>query len=358
MLTVAMTMSPIRVTVSLDSFKGTIDAVAASRAVAAGWREARPKDRVTVLPMADGGEGTAAAVRSVSPGAKLQALTVTGPDGQVAHTAWLLLPDGTAIVETATTCGYTMNRRSSAVEATSAGLGEALRAAVRHPDTRQILIALGGSATTDGGAGALWALGAKFTDGRVDLSALVPPPPGGVRCLTDVTAPLLGDLGAARQFAPQKGADPAEVDLLEARLARWAELLGGNPYLPGAGAAGGIGYGLATAWGAELQDGAAHVADLIGLSDQLRRADVVITGEGRFDQQSMQGKVVGHVIGAALANHCRPLLICGSAAPDAVTRVGDTNVVELATLAGSSRNAMAEPEQWVAAAGRLLAKRL
>ncbi len=127
----------------------------------------------------------------------------------------------------------------------------------------------------------------------VDLSGLREPPAGGVTCLTDVTAPLLGPLGAAAVFGPQKGADGAQIARLEAGLARLAEVLGGEPGAPGAGAAGGTGYGLATAWGAVLTPGAAELGRLAGLDRALAGADLVITGEGRFDETSLTGKTCG-----------------------------------------------------------------
>ena len=339
-----MTTPRLTVLVSLDSFKGTVPAPAASRAVAEGWREVRPGDDVVVLPMADGGEGTGDVLESVTPGSVRHTLVVTGPDRRPAASSWLSLPDGTAVVETATTCGFAMSDRSDPVGATSAGLGEALAAAARHPGTTRIVVALGGSATTDGGRGALAALGTT------------PPPRGGVRCLTDVTAPLLGDLGAARQFAPQKGATAPQVEELEHRLAGWAEELGGDPDHPGAGAAGGIGFGLATGWGAELVDGASYVADRIGLTERLPAADVVITGEGRLDRQSLQGKVVGHVLHASSDDPGRTLVVCGQADPETARSLPAGHVVDLTSLAGSVSAAMEDPRRWLVAAGRALAE--
>src|SRR5690606_12262134 len=159
---------------------------------------------------------------------------------------------------------------------------------------------IGGSASSDGGAGLLEELGARILDGSgsrvvpgarglqevasADLSRLRPLPPGGVEVLCDVDSPLLGPEGAARVFAPQKGATPAEVERIEAALARWASLVGADPGIPGAGAAGGTGFAL-LAWRARLVPGAATVAGLVGLRDAIRGADLVITGEGSFDGQ-------------------------------------------------------------------------
>ena len=154
------------------------------------------------------------------------------------------------------------------------------------------------------------------------------------------------------QFAPQKGATPAQVDRLEERLTRWAGELGGDPEQPGPGAAGGIGYGLAAGWGAELHDGAAYVAARIGLPGHLACADVVVTGEGRLDTQSLQGKVVGHVVGTARSRGVRTLVACGQA--DSAVAATLDGVIELAAVAGSVEAAMADPVRWLTEAGRRL----
>jgi glycerate kinase len=183
---------------------------------------------------------------------------------------------------------------------------------------------------------------------------VTPPPAGGVTCLTDVTAPLLGAAGAAAVFGPQKGAGPAQAARLEAGLARLAAVLGGDPDAPGAGAAGGTGYGLATAWGAELTLGAPQLCRLAGLGRELAAADLVITGEGRFDRTSLTGKVCGTVIGAAAAAKVPVALVAGQvsgavpAGIEAVTLVG---------LAGGTAPALADPARWLRAAGRHLAGR-
>jgi len=233
----------------------------------------------------------------------------------------------------------------------------------------RILAGLGGSAATDGGTGALAALGARFLDAagqplppgggalaalaRADLSRLRPPPARGVTCLTDVTAPLLGPRGAAAVFGPQKGADRAQTARLEAGLARLAGLLGGDSAAPGAGAAGGTGYGLATAWGAVLVPGAAELSRLAGLDRALASADLVITGEGRFDATSLTGKTCGTVIAAAAAAGVPVALVAGQitgAAP------GTARVVTLAALAGGAAAARASPQRWLRRAARQLAQ--
>jgi glycerate kinase len=243
----------------------------------------------------------------------------------------------------------------------------------------RILAGLGGSAATDGGTGALAALGARFLGAsgqplppgggalaalaRVDLSQLRPPPAGGVTCLTDVTAPLLGPRGAAAVFAPQKGADGTQVALLEAGLARLAGLLGGDPAAPGAGAAGGTGYGLAAAWGAVLVPGALELGRLAGLDRALTGADLVITGEGRFDDTSLTGKVCGTVIAAAAAAGVPVALVAGQISgpvpgggPASNGMPPSSVVVSLAELAGGTAAALASPRRWLRRAGRQLAR--
>ncbi|CUR55739.1 Glycerate kinase (modular protein) [metagenome] len=337
----------LRVVVALDSFKGSIDAADATRAFGAGWSAVRPEDHLDLLPMADGGEGTLAVLESAASASRRVPIRVTGPDGRPADTAWLLCADGTAVVEMSGTSGLPLMREPDPIGATSTGLGEALRAAALSPDVRRLVVGLGGSACTDGGAGALAALGARPIDvpGRpegLDLSDLVAPPPGGVICLVDVTAPLLGPFGAARQFAPQKGADAEQVLALEASLTRWVARLGGDPAQPGSGAAGGTAYGLVSGWGAELAAGSTTLADAIGLPEAIRSADLVVTGEGRYDSQSAQGKVVGHVLGLARDCGTRSLVVAGTAEGDLAA-----GVLQLAELAGGADAAMAQPARWL-----------
>jgi glycerate kinase len=174
-----------------------------------------------------------------------------------------------------------------------------------------------------------------------------------VICLTDVTAPLLGPRGAAAVFGPQKGADGAQVARLETGLARLAGLLGGDPAAPGAGAAGGTGYGLAAAWGAALTPGAAELSRLAGLDHALEGADLVITGEGRFDVTSLTGKTCGTVLAAAAAAGVPVALVAGQISG---TQPGVAWIVSLAALAGGTAAAQASPRRWLRLAGRQLAR--
>ena len=356
-----------RVVIAPDSFKGSLPAAAAAAALAAGWHAARPGDEVRTVPLADGGEGTLDVLAAAVPGARWEQAQVTGPAGQPVDCPWLVLPDGTAVVELAAASGLPLLSRPDPLGAHTIGLGEVIGCAL-DAGARQLTVALGGSASTDGGTGALAALGARFLDagGRplpagggalpglaaVDMTGLRPPPPGGVSCLSDVRAPLLGPAGAAAMFGPQKGASPAQVVRLDAGLARLAGLLGGDPDAAGAGAAGGTGYGLAAAWGALLAPGAPQLARLAGLDQALAGAGLVITGEGRYDQTSGTGKVAGAVFAAAAAAQVPAALVAGQVADRPPAGVP---VLSLAGLAGGVPQALADPARYLRLAGRRLA---
>jgi len=354
-----------RVVVAPDSFKGSLGAAAAAAAIAAGWRQVRPADEVIELPLADGGEGTASVVAAAVPDSRWQLAQVSGPAAAQVTAGWLDLPGNGAVVELAAAAGLPLVAELSPLTAHSFGVGEligrALDAGARHID-----VALGGSACTDGGTGALAALGARFLDAAgcelprggaaltrlaiVDLARLRRPPAGGVSCLTDVRAPLLGARGAAAVFGPQKGATVTDIAVLEAGLTRLAELLGGDPDAPGAGAAGGCAYGLAAAWDATLQPGAERIAAIAGLPVALDGADLVITGEGRYDATSLSGKVVGTVLAAAKTAGVAAAIVAGQLGLPV-----EVGAVELVALAGSPEAAVGEPRRWLTAAGRLLA---
>jgi len=380
----------VRIVVAPDSFKGSIGAAAAARAIAAGWRSARPDDTVTCLPLADGGEGTLEVLAAALPQPRWRRGRVTGPGTSPVSACWIEIQNGAAVVELARASGLPLLPVPDPLGAHTLGTGKLIRRAL-DAGARRIVVALGGSASTDGGTGALAALGARFLDAlghelppgggalrglaAVDLTRLRPPPQEGACCLADVNAPLLGPAGAAAVFGPQKGATPAQVAILEEGLARLAGLLGGDPGAPGAGAAGGTGYGLAAAWGAALLPGAEEIARIAGLAPALRGADLVITGEGRYDATSAQGKVPGAVLAAARQAGVPAALVAGTIAgsPPAGPRRAETGlgipsglaephlppglafVVSLASLAGSVSAAMAEPARWLRVAGRRLA---
>jgi glycerate kinase len=356
-----------RVVVAPDSFKGSLGAREAAAALAEGWREARPGDELVCLPLADGGEGTLEVLAATDAAARWHPVRVTGPDGRAVASCWLELRDATACIELALASGLPMMAALDPLGAQTTGTGELIADAI-GAGARRIVIALGGSASTDGGTGALTALGARFLDGArrqlppgggalrdlasADLTRLRPPPPGGVTCLTDVRAPLLGSAGAAAVFGPQKGADATQIAILEAGLARLALVLGGDPGAQGTGAAGGTGYGFAAAWGGDIMPGAAELCRVAGLDEQLVRADLVLTGEGRYDATSADGKVTGTVLAAAARAAVPAGLVAGVIAADPPRGVA---AVALDRLAGGIAAAMSSPGRWLRAAGRILA---
>ena len=352
-----------KVVIAPDSFKGSLSASRVAEAVAEGWASVRPDDELTLLPQADGGEGTLDAVEAAVPGCvRRGAGPVTGPDGRPVPGEWLELPDGTAVVELAQMCGLPLMEALDPLGATTFGLGQVIHAALAS-GARRLVIGLGGSASTDGGAGALAALGLVAQDGglraselgditALDPSGLLAPPDDGVVLLSDVTNPLLGPAGAAAVYGPQKGATPEQIVLLDAGLAHFASLLGGDPARPGTGAAGGTGYGFTAAWGATIEPGADYLAKLSGLPEAVAAADVLLTGEGRFDATSLTGKLVGQLIGIAGEHGVRVGVIAGQLAAAPVARNGSplwsTSLVD---LAGSVPAALADPAHWLRAAG-------
>ena len=373
-----------RVVVAPDSFKGSLDAAAAASAIGTGWRAVRPLDEVLLAPQADGGEGTLDAIAAAVPGAALVVVgPVTGPDGRPVQGRWLRLPDGTAVVELALSSGLPLMGALDPLGATTRGLGEVISAAL-SAGAHALVIGLGGSASTDGGAGALRALGLELFDAdntplpdggaalarlrRVDASRMRPAPLGGVRLLSDVSAPLRGPSGAAAVFGPQKGATPEQVLELDAALARWASQMENVPVVkdspwnleraattPGSGAAGGTGYGFLAMWGAAIESGSAAIAELTGLVAAAASADVLITGEGRFDATSLSGKVTGNALSLPTQPDARRALVAGSLAMPAPAGVWAMSLVE---LAGSREDALDDPERWLFAAGMAAAREL
>jgi len=362
-----------RVIIAPDSFKGSITASDAARAIAEGWLDGRPGDEVMLRPMADGGEGTVAAFETAVAGAERRAVTVTGPDGGAHASHWLALPPtagapgGTGVVDLASTSGIELLDGLRPWDADSLGFGQAVAAALDAGVSRLVL-GIGSSASTDGGVGLLTALGARFLDASgdqvrpgaaglcevasVDVSGLRQAPV--VTVLSDVDNPLTGPRGAAAVFGPQKGlTDPDGVAVVDAAQARVAALLGVDESRPGAGAAGGVGAAL-LAWGAELTPGAGAVAELIGLPADVESADLVITGEGSYDGQSGAGKVPSFVAGLARGAGVQAALIAGRITQDADLS-SFLRSLSLTDLAGSGRAARADAARWLKAAGAALA---
>lgn len=300
-----------------DSFKGTLSSRQVCQVMAGQLRRFFPQAQVKSIPVADGGEGSVEAFLAAA-GGERRTRTVTGPFGEPVEAFYGILGDGrTAVIEMAACAGLPLAEgRLNPERATTYGVGELLLAAKEAGCTKAIL-GLGGSCTNDGGAGAAAALGAKFT--RADGAAFVPT--GGtlgeiaaldvspvaqalqgmeLTAMCDIDNPLYGEAGAAAVFAPQKGADAAMVARLDAGLRHLGQVsarcLGQDfSHLPGAGAAGGLGFGMAAFCGAQLRMGIDAVLDAVGFDSLLPGTDMVFTGEGKIDSQSARGKVVSGV---------------------------------------------------------------
>ena len=302
-----------KVVIAPDSFKDSLSAQGVAEAIALGLAQVWPQATLVKCPMADGGEGTVESILAACTG-ELRRSRVRGPLGAPVEAAWGWLPHTqTAIIEMAEASGLQLvppGQRDACISSTF-GTGELIRAAL-DAGAQRVILAIGGSATNDGGAGAMQALGLKLLDAqnqalvpgglalaqlaRLDLSAL-DPRLAQVRfdIAADVNNPLCGPHGASAIFGPQKGASPAQVQQLDHALGHFAELcaraLGKDVSdEPGSGAAGGLGFAAKAFLGAQFQAGVEVVAELVGLADAVKGADLVITGEGRFDAQTLRGK--------------------------------------------------------------------
>ncbi|HEU0190923.1 MAG TPA: glycerate kinase [Mycobacterium sp.] len=335
--------SVLRVLIAPDCFGESLTAVQAAAAIATGWHRSRPHDRVTIAPQSDGGPGFVAVLAGRL--GELRELRVSGPLDDEVTADWVFDANSkTAYLECAQACGLALlgcpPSPETAIAAHSRGVGQLIAGALRAGAER-IVVGLGGSASTDGGRGLVEELGGLEAARR--RSAAV-----ALIAACDVEYPLLGPWGAARVFGPQKGADTATVTTLERRLAEWASELDGAAGWPvsaasGAGAAGGIGAAL-LALGATAESGAEIVARHTGLDADLTAADLVVTGEGRFDEQSLHGKVVGALAGASRARHVPVLVLAGQVGLDevALRAAGILAARSVADYAGSVRFALAD----------------
>lgn len=369
---------PQRVVIAPDSFKGSLAAPEVAGAIARGWQREAPDDEIVQRPLADGGEGTLDAFLAAIPGAQRRRIRVTGADGQPSDGSWVWLPPGaetpggTGVVELASACGIeTLGGRLRPWDAGTEGLGEAICAALDSGVTR-LIVGLGSSASSDGGAGMLRALGAGTRDARglpvapglrglrevaeVDLSGLRSAPSGGVIVLADVDNPLCGPRGAAAVFGPQKGLLQAEIADADASLAAWARHIPAPADAPGAGAAGGTGFAL-RAWGGEIESGAAYVAEVVGLSALLTADTIVVTGEGAYDAGTASGKAPQVVIQLARSAGARAALVAGRIDPGAeLSELAAA--VSLTELARGAASALAAPRHYLELAGQALARQL
>lgn len=369
----------VRIVVAPDGFKGSITAAGAARAIRDGWLRRRPSDDVVTTPMADGGEGTLDAIAAALPSATRVRRTVSGPAGGPVAAEWLRIPrsvgtgSDTALVELASASGiehFPSTDDLLPLDAHTVGLGELVADAVRS-GVGAVVVTLGSSASTDGGTGLLRAMGARFTDGdgndvatgarglaairSVDTSGLLALPSGGITAIVDVDNPLTGPTGAAAVFGPQKGLRGADADAVDAALDALAHLLGVDPATPGLGAAGGTPLAL-TLVGARSRSGADAVAEIVGLDGIVEGADLVVTGEGRYDDQSERGKTPSSVRDLARRHGVPTAIVAGGLGRDPLA-TGFVDAVSLTELAGSAHAARADPEHWLVEAGAVLADR-
>lgn len=325
-----------------DCFGDSLTAVQAAACIAQGWARSRPEDTLRLAPQSDGGPGFVEVLASRL--GDHRSVTVSGPLDARVEAQWVFDagPPATAYIECAQACGLALlggpPTVRTALDAHSAGVGQ-LIAAARSAGAVRIVVGLGGSGCTDGGRGMVEALGGLSSAG--DLLR-------GVELIaaSDVEHPLLGPRGAAHVFGPQKGADPDTVAVLEDRLTAWAEQLdaaAGRPISDdaGAGAAGGIGAAL-LALGARRESGAAIIAEHTGLSADIADADVVITGEGRFDDQSLHGKVVSALSAGARARELPVVVLAGQVTlgPSELASAGIAAAHSLTDRAGSVERAI------------------
>jgi glycerate 2-kinase len=371
-----------KIVVAPDKFKGSLPATQVAAAIAAGLRAGRPGAELVTIPVADGGEGTVDA--AVAAGFERVPVTAAGPAGDPVGASYARRGE-VAVVELACVCGLARlpggpcSSRAAPLAASSSGAGEVLRAAL-EAGARRIIFGVGGSASTDGGAGLLQALGARVLDARgeparpggaglrdvaaLDLSGLHPKLRGAeVTLAADVDNPLTGPDGAAEVYAPQKGASPAEVALLDEGLRRWAAVVAAAigadwSRTPGAGAAGGVGFAALAVLGATRRPGVELVLELAGFGTALDGADLVITGEGSLDAQSLAGKAPVGVARAAARLGVPVVAVAGrSTLTEAeLATAGITAVYPLSDLEPDPERSRAEAPRLLRQAGRMIAR--
>ena len=331
------------VVIAPDSFKGSLTSVEVAQALADGWRRARPADAILLAPLADGGEGTLVAIAAAG-GWEWREAAVMDPIGRPIVARWLRSTDrGRAVVELAAASGLsrlTADERDP-LGATTLGTGELIRAALDE-GIRSITLGIGGSATNDGGVGILRALGATVTENAVALSGLDPRlAETELRIACDVTNPLLGPSGAAATYGPQKGATPDDVAFLDAALGRFADALEAatgrrERHTPGAGAAGGVGFGLLCVrdrFGSlELVPGVDVLMEQTDLDGKLARANLVITGEGRIDAQTAFGKTALGVARRAHAHGLPSIAVGGGVTPEGAAALAPLGCIAVAVV--------------------------
>lgn len=353
-----------KIVIAPDSYKESLSATEVAQAIEKGFREIFPDAHYVSVPVADGGEGTVEAMIAATQGTWQQAV-VTGPLGEKVKASWGISGDGTtAFIEMAAASGLVLvpPAQRNPLVTTSRGTGELILSAL-DKGARNIIIGIGGSATNDGGAGMMQALGARFTDAngteigygggslmalnRIDISDLDPRLQGcAIRVACDVTNPLVGESGASRIFGPQKGATEEMILELDANLSHYAGVIKKSLRIdvnrvPGAGAAGGMGAALMAFLGAELKSGIEIVTQALNLEEHIHDCTWVLTGEGRIDSQSINGKVPVGVASVAKKYHKPVIGIAGSLTQDVgvVHQHGIDAVFSVLTRIGSLEEA-------------------
>ncbi len=361
------------VVIAPDKFKGTLTAAQVADAVGAGLTANRPDVQVTPVPVADGGDGTLDA--ALAAGFTRLEATATGPLGDQVSSA-IGVRNDVAVVELASASGLVLvpGGQLDALSATSWGTGDLVRAAL-DAGCSEIVLGVGGSACSDGGAGMLQALGARLTDadgrelprGGGALSGLADVDLSGlddrlrdIRLVlaTDVDNPLLGDRGAAAVYGPQKGASADDVRLLEAGLTRWAELVDpATASRPGAGAAGGVGYAAMAALGCDVRPGIEVMLELVDFDSLLDDARLVVTGEGSLDRQTLSGKAPAGVAEAARQRGVPVVAVCGQCqlSDEELRSAGIDAAYALTDLQPDLERCMAEPVPLLRRLGRQIA---
>lgn len=364
-----------KIIVAPTAFKGSLTPRRAAALIARALRRLDPAAGLVELPLADGGDGTLEVLCSVQPH-RILSKTVLGPRGIPIRARFALLRDRTAVIEMAEASGlkHVPPKRRNPRRTSSRGTGQLIRGAF-EAGAKHILLGVGGSATVDGGAGALQELGIRFLDRRgrdiapvggslPDIRGMVSErsiPFDRITVLCDVKNPLVGPTGAAAVFGPQKGATSADVRFLDHALRHFAALLKratGHSVgtIPGGGAAGGLAAGFA-AFGARLVEGGPFILNLLDFEDHLKGADLVITGEGRVDRTTTQGKVIGTLCRTACRAHVPVGVLCGSATVTARS-LGADALASLTEIAPSQKEAIKHPARFMKPALTRLLERL
>lgn len=367
--------------IAVDSFKGSLTAAQVCAALAQGIKHVHPETQVQRLPLSDGGEGFLNVFQQTQPG-ELVPVTITGPLGQPVTAHYFVGFDGVTVIEMAQAAGLMLvpEAERNPFRTTSYGLGQLIRHALER-DLRNFIIGIGGSATVDGGAGMAQALGYRFFDesgaeirdrlngefiGKCrELSADAVHPAlaeSRFQIACDVTNPLLGPEGAVYTYAEQKGAAEADLPVLEANLRRFSELLEKSfrreiAPVPGAGAAGGLGAGALAFLDATLMGGIELILDIVKIDEMLKNCDLVITGEGKIDRQSLQGKLISGVIRRARRCNIPVIGITGKLEidSDSVQKLGLQHLFSLTEISKDERQALQNAGDLLTEVGRRIA---